>query len=98
MYTPKSQEQLWNETIMATKLIDNAILNAKRSYKAKYYMNAINQCKSAQKYGRKYFGEIETETYYIMGKSYAQLNKTKKAKKFLKKANKYGIFMDSQVF
>lgn len=98
MYVPKSQQQLWNETIMVSNIIDNTIQNAKLAYKNQQFMSAINACKEAQKYGKKYFGRIEIETFYIMGKSYAQLNKNKKAKKHLKKARKYGIYMDSQVF
>ena len=98
MYIPKSNQQIWNVVVMANKIVDDAISKAKYHYQNKNYSRAIYHCKEAQKYGSKYLNSINTETYYIMGKSYGQLNRKGKAKKNLKKARKYGIYLDSQVF
>jgi hypothetical protein len=98
MYVPKSNQQIWNEVVMANKIIDDAISKAKFYYKSQNYTMSIYHCKEAQKYGKRYLREIKTETYYIMGKSYGQLGKNGKAKKNMKKARKYGLYSDIQVF
>lgn len=98
MYVPQSTGQMWNEIVMANTVVDQAIKDAKINFTIGRYYHAIENSNNALYFSKNHLSSINTEIYYILGRSYQKLGKEGKSKKYLKKAKKYGITSDSQVF
>ena len=82
---------------MANVVIDSETYEAKVNYFKKNYYSTISNCKLAIDYSNKYRSSINTELYYMLGKSYLNTGKKRKGKRYIKKAKKYNMYSDAQL-